>query len=216
MNLSDYEAVWKRQELPRGAEADLTELKRTFAAQHRKMERTILLRNLIEGGGGLLASLGFGLLTWRMGITGWSIILGLALIAGVSGVFLHDGWRFRRVRPGPETPLLARLESGIAELRHQRGLITHIGKWYLTTYLAAMLLIGHGLLQHTARTAPPGMWKSVLTTPSTLAWVVVLLGTMAGAIVWWWLDVQKSIRLRIDPRLAELEKLRRDLVRAGD
>jgi len=141
-----------------------------------------------------------------MGITGWSIILGLGLIAGVSYVFLNDGWRFRRVRSGPEAPLLARLESGIAELRHQRGLIAHIGKWYLTTYLAAVLLIGYGLLQPTARRAPPGMWKSVLTTPST----------MAGAIVWWWLDVQKSTRLRIDPRLAELEKLRGDLLSRDD
>jgi len=216
MNWNDYEALWKRQELPRGAAADVIELKRTFEAKHRKMERTILLRNLIEGVGGIMTSLGFGLLTWRMGITGWSIILGLGLIAGVSCVFLYDWLRFRRVRSGPEATLLARLESGIAELRHQRGLITHIGKWYLTSYLAAMLLLGYGLLQHTARTAPPGMWKSVLTTPITLAWIVVLLGVMAGAIVWWWLDVQKSIRLRIDPRLAELEKLRRDLLSRDD
>lgn len=208
MNLNDYEAIWKRQELPRGTDADLTDLRQTFEAKRRKMERTILLRNFIEGAGGILASAGFGLLTWKQGIIGWPVIVGLMLIAGVSCVFLYDGWRFQRARPGPEAPILAKLDATIAELRHQRGFISHYGKWYLTSYGTAILLIGYGFLQQMRRGAPPEFLVTLLTTPVTAAWIAILLIVPVAATVWWWLDVQKTIRQRIDPRLAELEKLR--------
>jgi len=215
MNLSDYEALWKRPELPRGMDADVADLKCTFEAKHRKLERTIVLRNFIEGVGGIFAAVGFGILAWRMGIRSWSINLGLGLIAAVACVFLHDWWRFRRTRSRPEAPLLARIDSSITELRHQRALVGQIGKWYLSSYLAAMILIGAGLLQHLASKAPPGLGRAVLSTPATLAWIVIILGTVIVAIVWWWVDVQRAIRLQIDPRLAELDKLRRDLVGPG-
>lgn len=212
MNWNDYEAVWKRQELPRGAAADLVEIKQTFEAKRRKMERTILLRNSFEGVGGIVASFVFGWLTWRLGIIGWPIVLGLLLITGGSCVFLCDWWRFRRARSGPEASMLVKLEANIAELRHQRRFIGHMGKWYLTTYVAAMLLIGYGFWQQVHRGAPPEFLITLLTTPSTAAWIAILLIVPIVGTVWWWLSIQKTIRLRIDPRLAELEKLQRDLL----
>lgn len=216
MNLSDYEAVWKRQELPQGEAADLIDLKQTFETKRRKMEHTILLRNSFEGVGGIAASLGFGLLTWRLGLIDWPIVLGLLLIAGVSCVFLHDWWRFRRARLGPEASLLAKLKANIVELRHQRRLVAHMGKWYLTTYTVAILLLGYGLSQQVGRGAPSGFLITLLTTPSTATYIVILLVIPIAATVWWWRDVQKGIRLRIDPRLAELEKLHRELVSSGN
>lgn len=212
MNLNDYEAIWKRQDLPRGADADLLDLKQSFEGKRRKMELTILLRNFMEGVGGILASAGFGLLTWKLGLTDWPVLLGLMLIAGVSCVFLHDWWRFERARLGPETTMLAKLDANIAELRHQRGFISHYGKWYLGSYGTAVLLISYGFLQQLGRKAPPGFLVTLLTTPSTAAWIAILFIVPIAATVWWWLDIQKMIRLRIDPRLAELEKLRADLV----
>ena len=41
MNWNDYEAVWKRQELPVGADADLATLRETFETKRRKMGHTI-------------------------------------------------------------------------------------------------------------------------------------------------------------------------------
>ena len=37
MNWNDYEAVWKRQALPVGADADLATLRETFETKRRKM-----------------------------------------------------------------------------------------------------------------------------------------------------------------------------------
>ncbi len=212
MSWNEYESIWKSQELPRGADADLLDLKQTFEAKRRKMESTIQLRNVIEGAGGFTASIGFGFLTWRLGIACWPIVLGLILISGVSCVFLQDWWRFQRERLGAEAPMLAKLEANIAELRKQRKLIDGYGKWYVTPWVIAILLIGYGLSQLVRREAAPGLLITLLTTPATLAWIIVLISVPTIALVWWWRDIRKIIRLRIDPRLTELEKLRRDLL----
>jgi hypothetical protein len=215
MNLSDYEAIWKRQSLPVGTATDPGELRATFEAKRRKMEGTILLRNYIEGVGGIIASIGFGWLTWSMGLFGWPILLGLTVIAGVSCVFLYDLWRFRQRRVGPEASLLVKLEANITELRHQRGFISHYAKWYLTAYGTALLLLVYGCWQKVRHGAPPEYLVTLLTTPITAAWISILLVVPIGATVWWWVDVQKAIRLRIDPRLEELEKLHRELLAGG-
>lgn len=212
MNLNDYAAIWKRQELPVGADADLSDLKQTFEATRRKMERIILFRNITEGVGGILGSAGLGLFSWKLGLMGWPIILGLILVCGVSCVFLHDWWRFHGAKLGPEAPMLPKLEANIAELRHQRSFMSHYGKWYIGSYSAAMLLFVYGISRPALRGTPPDFFVTLLTTPSTAVLIALLLIIPIGATAWWWLDIQKVIRLRIDPRLAELEKLRADLL----
>lgn len=190
----------------------MADLKATFETKRRKLESTIVLRNSIEGVGGIIAALWFGCLTWRLGLLGWPIVLGLMVIAGVACVFLIDLWRFRQGRVGPETSLLTKLEANIAELHHQRKFNSHFGRWYLTGYGTAIILLGYGLSQQANRRAPPGFLTTLLTTPGTVAWITILLFVTLGATAWWWLDVQKTIRRRIDPRLAELEKLHRALL----
>ena len=116
--------------------------------------------------------------------------------------------------------MLARLEANIAELRHQRALISNFGKWYVTPYLLAIALIGYGLGLGLSRHAGPeallGLLTTLLTTPATLCWIIVLITVPTIALVWWWLDIQKTIRLRIEPRIVELEKLRHDLTSANE
>ena len=213
MNLSDYEAIWKRQEVPLGMAADLADLKNTFEVKRRKFERTIVLRNSIEGVGGIIGSVGLILLPWWLfGITGWPFILGVMIILGVSSIFLRDMLRFRRVRLGPEASMLAKLENYIAELHHERHLFAHVGKWYVTPYFVAFSLYFYGFLRHAGPRIGSDELIALFTTPNTLAWIVILISTPTLAIFWWWRDVQSSIRLRIDPRIEELEKLRQSLV----
>lgn len=212
MNWNDWEMIWRRQEPPVGASADLTKLKESFEPKRRKLARALLVRNSIEGVGGALLALMIASVTWRTGQAGWPILIGAALILGVSVVFIRDLLRLRRNRLGPEAPLLAKVEAEIAELRHQRRLIDYLGTWYFLPYVAAIVIIGSTLARTSARRAPPGLLTAILTTPATLAWVLILVGTTAVAIFWAWRANRNSLHQRLDPRLEELEKLRRDLL----
>ena len=212
MNLNDWEMIWRRQELPLGADANLAGLKASFEEKSRKLARGLLVRDFIEGVGGVVLSLAFGFWAWRAGKADWPFAVGILLILGISSIFLHSWFCTRRRRVGPEAPLLARLDANIAELRHQRGLLDNIGKWYLTPYVIAIGLMGHDLSQYAGRRAPPGFLLTLLTTPLTLAWILMLLLVTIWAFWWWWRGVQQVIHKQIDPRLAELLKMRRELL----
>ncbi len=216
MNWNDWEMIWRRQELPIGADADLSVVRQTFEEKRRKLARGILVRDFIEGVGGVVLSLAFGLWAWRTGRAGWPFGLGVLLILGVSSVFLHSWFRTRRSRVGPQASLLARLDVNIAELRHQRRLLDNIGKWYLTPYIIAIGLMGHDLSQYAGRRAPPGFLITLLTTPVTLAWILILLLVSVWALWWWWRGIQHVIHRQIDPRLEELLEMRRDLLVSDD
>jgi MFS family permease len=209
MNWNDWEMIWRRQEPPVGANADLALLKQTFEAKRRKLARGLLMRNLIEGVGGVFGAAvlaGFG---WYLGAAGWPILIGAALILGVSAVFLRELLRTRRHRLGPEAPLLAKLEAEISELHHQHRLLTNIGTWYFLPYLAAMAIAG---ITFARIKIPAGVLSTLLTTPITLAWIIILTGTTGFFIYWAWRDNGVNARKRCELRLEELEKLRRDLL----
>jgi MFS family permease len=211
MNWDDWEMIWRRQEPPVGADADVALLRQTFEPKRRKLARGLLVRNAIEGVGGVLGAALLVGFAWHVGPAGWPILLGAALILGVAVVFLRDLVRIRRSRVGPEASLLAKLEAEIAELRHQRRLLTNIGTWYFLPYLLAMAIVA----STTARIkVPAGVLTALLTTPAALAWIVVLAGTTAFFIGWAWWDNGVVARKRCELRLAELEKLHREIVSA--
>jgi hypothetical protein len=212
MNWNDWEMIWRRQEPPVGADADLAMLKRTFEAKRRKLACGLLVRNLVEGVGGVFGAavlVGFAL---YVGARGWPILIGAALILGVSVVFLRDLLRIRRNRLGSEAPLLARIEAEIAELHQQRRLLTNVGTWYFLPYLAAGAIAAITLARTTGPKAPPGHLIALLTTPITLAWIIILTGTTGFSLYWAWRDNGINARKRGELRLEELEKLRRDLL----
>lgn len=212
MNWNDYEALWKRQAPPVGATADITALKDTFAAKRRKLTKLLLVRDALEGFGGVIVAVAFAAVAWRIGRPGWPILLGATLVLGVSLVFVRDFFRIRRSRLGPEAPMLAKLDAEIAELRHQRRLIANLGLWYFLPYVVAIVIVGTTLARTRGRGAPPELLVALLTTPATLAWIIVLTGVWGFAIFWAWRANRDAVKKQIDPRLAELEKLRRDFL----
>lgn len=123
MNLHDFEAIWKRQELPRGAEADLAALRATFAAKNRKLAATLLVRDLAEASAGLLVAAVMGFVGWKLGPTAWPVAVAVALVLGVTGFFLWERVRAHRRKLGAEAAILAKLDADIAELGHQRQLL---------------------------------------------------------------------------------------------
>jgi hypothetical protein len=209
MNWDDWEMIWRRQEPPVGADADVALLKQTFEAKRRKLARGLLLRNSIEGFGGVLGAALLAGFAWHLGRAGWPILVSAALILGVSVVFLRDLIRIRRKHLGPDAPLLARLEAEIVELHQQRRLLTNVGTWYFLPYLLAMAITAATFARSKI---PTGVLTTLLTTPATLAWIIVLAGTASFFVGWAWWDNGVVARKRCELRLAELEKLREEIV----
>ena len=204
MNWNDYEAVWKRQEPPVGETADLAGLRTTFEARSRKLHGVLLVRDFGEAGAGLLVAAAFASTWWRLGAAAWPMALAIGLILGISGFFLRERFRTRRLRPSADAPMLARVEADLALLRRQCRLVRLMWVWYLGPCGAAIALV-FGVL---VRRQPPG---SPLRDPALLAG----FGFFFALVLWFaWEINRRALRRRLEPRLAELEKLRRDILSA--
>jgi hypothetical protein len=204
MNWNDWEMIWKRQELPRGADADLAELRRTFEARSGKLARTLLVRNVSEAGAGLFVAAVFASVGFRLK-TAWPMALAVGLILAVTAFFIWEMIRARRGRLGAEAPLLAKLDADIAELRHQRRLLLSLRIWYLTPIAVAMLLVGAAVALNNP--------ASVLLLKEPLILFSLMFYVLLCVLLFWgvWVLNRRAVRKQIDPRLQELEKLRNDL-----
>jgi hypothetical protein len=200
MNWNDYEAVWKRQELPVGADADLTVLRKTFETKRRKMAAALLIRDFLESSAGLLGCIAFGFIWRKIGLAGWPIGLSMALILGVSTVFIRERLRTKKNRLGEDASLLAKAEADLTELRHQRQLLHTIWKWYLGP-LAIAVLIGHFTLYF----HKPDPQRDPIFCAGFVGFYLFCSWFI-------WLINRRAARTRIDPRIEELEKLHRDLL----
>jgi len=215
MNWNDWETIWKRQELPMGARADLSVIRRTFEEKRQKLEFGLLLRDTLEGWGGVLAALFYGFLWWRLGRAAWPIGIAMVLGLAVSLVFLLERRRAKRRRLGSDAPLLERVDAYLDLLRHQRTMLLNIGTWYFLPIIAGGLIAAgttHGIM---SRRDPPGFTAAVWADPAARAWVIALVGVSVTATLLAWLSCRRAVRKRIEPRIEELEKLRREITADG-
>lgn len=208
MNWNDYEAAWKRQPAPLGLAADLTGLKSSFEVKRRKLAATLLIRDWLEVAAGLLVAAIIVFLWVHMGTRGWPLVFALGLILGLSAFFLRERLRVRRRRLGPATPLLAKVEADIAELRHQHRLLSNVGRWYLAPCAAAILIVTATAL----RMLPPGLLAKLWEHPVVLLWPALYFLVILPLCFWGiWAANRAAVRKNIEPRLVDLEKLRADL-----
>jgi hypothetical protein len=202
MNFNDYEALWKRQPLPLGWVADPVQLRATFEDKSRKMNAAFRGRDLAEAGASLLVIAAYAYFWWQVGSGGWPLAFGIMLILGVGGFFIRERLRVRRQLLGFDAPLLAKVDADIAELRHQCRLLRTVWAWYLAPCIGAMA-IQFRVIYH----------RSPAWSPVREPWFLLGCGVfLAAVIVAVWLMNQKALRTRLEPRLAELEKLRRELL----
>ncbi|MDI1249325.1 MAG: hypothetical protein PSV13_10720 [Lacunisphaera sp.] len=206
MNWNDYEAAWKRQELPVGANADLASLRETFETKRRKLAAAIQVRDIAEAGAGLIVAGAYAFFWWQIGRTGWPLGFAIALILGVAGFFVRERFRARRLRLGRAAPLLAKVEADMAELRHQCRLVRTVWAWYLAPCAGAIAIQVWVIV----RRAPA--WS-----PVHEPWVLFGFGVFFALMLWFaWVLNRRALRQRLEPRLAELEKLHRDLLSPRD
>jgi len=200
MNWSDYEGIWKRQELPVGADADVASVRETFETKRRKMAANLFLRDILEASAGVFVSIVLVFTWWQQKTVGWPIALAIILTLGVTGVFIKERIRTRRNRLGPDASMLAKLEADIAELRHQRRLLSNVWKWYLAPCAAAIAIVVATISYNRA----PWQRDPVFLGCYGLFCVLLFWGV--------WALNRQAVRKQIEPRLAELEKLRRDIL----
>lgn len=213
MNWSDYEAIWKRQALPAGAAADVTELRHSFEARRRKLAATLLMRDVLEGSAGLLVAGVFAFVWWHLGREAWPIGLAILLLLGLTGFFVRERIRTHRRRLGPEAALLAKLEAELAELRHQRRLLLNVWLWYLAPCAGAIGCFGFAVVRKMVRDLPPEYFTKLLEQPMLIAGIVGYCVVLLPLLFWGvWKMNRRAVRKNIEPRIEELEKLQRDLL----
>lgn len=202
MNWNDYEAAWKRQELPAGTDADLSTLRDTFEAKRRKLAATLLIRDWIEISACAVVVVSYVSFWREVGPSGWPMALAILLILGVAAIFLRERLRTRRHRLGADSPLLAKIEADLAELHHQRRLLLRVWVWYIAPGATAVLI-------HTSVMIAQARPGSSLREPVSLVVVVFFLAVLCWFV---WMINRRAVRKRIEPRLAELEQLRQDIL----
>lgn len=209
MNFNDYEAAWKRQELPLGEQADPGHLRATFESKRRKLAGSLLVRDVMEATAGLLVAGVLGKIWWHIGSPGWPLAWAIGLILGVSGFFARERFRARRLRLGTDASLVVKIDADLAELRHQRRLLLNLGSWYLAPIAAAMAIV----VVTIARLLPPDFLKALRNAPSAMALIALYFVVIVPLCFWGaWALNRRVVRKGIEPRLAELEKLRADLL----
>ena len=202
MNWDDWNFIWRSQELPQGSDAELEKLRQAFEQQHRTLRRTLAVRDFSELATGVFVIALFAHRGWRMGTSGWPFLIVIALCAGVMTVFVRERLRARRKELPVESSLREKVEADLAELRHQRRLLGTVVLWYVLPLFAATI-IGFLTLALHARSAP------VMHDPLFLAGFIAFFAAV-GLFAWY--SNHRALKRRLEPRIAELEKLHRDLV----
>ncbi|MEY3774556.1 MAG: hypothetical protein RLZZ129_1336 [Verrucomicrobiota bacterium] len=198
MKWHELENLWQTQPAaPAAASWD----EAAFETQRRRFARSLARRDWLEAGTGLFVAVMFSLPPLLAGAAAWPAWIAVALVLGVTAVFVRERRRARRAAPAPEAPLRTRLEAEIRELEHQRRLLRNVAWWYLLPLMSAVVLL---------------IWAVHLALPgnltSAMIWRLVWFGAiMAGvAAVTLWLNRQ-AVRRTIEPRLRELQAALREL-----
>jgi hypothetical protein len=216
MNLSDWDAIWKRQVPPVGAAADVESLRSTFEARSRKRACNLAIRDYSESSAGLFVIVVLGFAWWKMGAVAWPVGVSIGIIAAVSLRFLVERVRIRRARIGPNAPMLAKLDNEVSELRHQLKFHQGLFKLYLVPLMLAWSLGIWGIMRFLARRAPVESLKDILHNPVTATATILYFAVIVPFCFWIvYRNIRRGISLGILPRLDELEKLRRSTVDPG-
>jgi len=212
MNWSDYEAVWKRQELPVGTSSDIATLQNAFETKRRKLATALIVRDWAEASAGIAVSLAYARIWWSIGREAWPLVIAMILILGVTAFFVKERMRTHRNRLGAQAPLLTKLSADIAELHHQRRLLLTLWWWYLGPIALAVAVFATTLLRIAVIQLPPELLATLLKQP--FIWALLAITVVGiGLLLWFgWVINRRAVRKRIEPRLDELEKLQRSLL----
>jgi hypothetical protein len=197
MKWTDCESAWKRQPVAVATAAEIRALEESFESKRRQMERTRLVRAVIDGSMPLLVCAGLALAFFIRGSGGWPALLAIAFILVGSGVAWLACRRARQQAPGPDASLRVKVEADIGQLQRERRRLLTMRSTVFGPVIAVVLLIPFLIFIASDR---KGDWFAV-------AFSVYYAATLVAG----WILNRREVRSRIDPRLDELEKLRQAL-----
>jgi hypothetical protein len=215
MNWNDCEVIWKRQEPPVGADADVAVLARTFEAKRRKLARGLFVRDISEGATGMFLSAFMAFVWWKLGRDAWPMAIAIGLALALSVFFFSERVRAHRLVLGPAATMISKLEAEITELRHQHRLLFNVGTWYLAPVGAIWATMVVTIIRHARIHDRPGAptFADLMGNPSTAGFIILYFGIIVPLTFWGtWFINRRAARKRIEPRIEELEKLRRELL----
>jgi membrane protein implicated in regulation of membrane protease activity len=201
MNWDDLTSIWRKQPQERVPEVQLEVLKNAFLKKSRRLARKLFWRDILELVGAGFVIFVFSSVAMQKGRAGWPLWIATALILGLAIFFLNERIRAKRNRTGTNAPLVQKIEADLAELRHQRKLRLAVGSWYLgpiflSWYIVLASIGFHGL-------------SGILRMPVQMGGYLV-----GGLFLFWliWKLNRRAVRKCIEPRIADLERLRDDLI----
>jgi len=195
MNPEQYRQAWKAQSsqtrLAIDAELLLDELRR----QEKSLRSMLFWRDVREVGTALLLVPVWLYLGVRQS-SPWTWYLMVPALLWVAAYMLVDRMRHTRRPPDAGEPLRHRVESSLAQVEHQIGLLRNVLWWYLLPLaFSCLAFIGQVTWQVRA-----GGWSVALAGSIMVALVAVLFFGV------YWLN-QYAVRHNLEPRRRELESL---------
>jgi hypothetical protein len=195
MNPDDFKQAWQRQSSRARLMIDAELLLKEVRRNELYFTATIFWRDVREVGISLLM-----VPLWLyLGVkhsSPWTWYLAVPALLWIAGYMLADRMRHKRQPPEPGEPLRRRVESSLAQVEHQIGLLRNILWWYLLPLaLAGLAFFGQVAWQERS-----GGWWTALAVSEVVAFGGLVL---AGI---YWLN-QYAVRSELEPRRRELETL---------
>lgn len=203
MNWSDLESAWKWQECPDGEETDPQAVRRMYEVRRARIARLFIWRDCKGAVIGGACAIYLAAKLWQRVKPFWPVGVAVALLLGVAVFFVVERLRALRARLGPDAPLLAKINAEIDELRHQRRLLHNVVFWFLAPMMTAVAIILATIFSYRPELIHD--WSQKLFW---LGFIVVCV--IVCRITW---AINRSCAKRtIEPRIAELERLREHLL----
>lgn len=210
MNFDDYETLWRAQNSsalpPPALASEHDAVVDRVRRESRRFDRAVFWRDAREISISFILALVFALSAWdhtENGHVAWGRWIAVALVLGVAIILLRDRRNMPK-QPVAEGSMLDRIDGALAALRHQARVLREVPLNYALPLALATISFGLDSILEAG-----GM--AALRGPGG----AVILGTglaVGGFVVW--LN-RFALRRVIQPKIAELERLRRDLTDIG-
>jgi hypothetical protein len=196
MDPENFKQAWQAQTAQTRLTIDAALLRKEVERNQQYLSAMVFWRDVREVGVSLLL-----LPVWLyLGVTfslPWSWYLTVPALLWIAGYMLADRMRHGRRPPEPGEPLRLSVETSLAQVEHQIGVLRSVHWWYLLPLALAML----AFVAQVAWQSRSIGWEMM----AGLLLPVVVLGLIVFASVYW-LN-QHAVRSALEPRRRELETL---------
>jgi hypothetical protein len=197
MKWNELTSIWHRQEARDLRTLDLRAIEEALESKRRKLARNLFWRDVGEGSAGLFGAALVGVVWWHSRKVGWPFGLAMGFLLVPVAAFARERLKARRNGLSAGAPLIAKLESDIGVITHQRNLFGSMKSWYIAPVFIAEVIVTVTWPLNTSE------WDPVRSPLIQGCFIIFFAGTTWFA---WW-GICRDVRRRLDPHLDQLRKL---------